>query len=86
MSAYIKQHYGNLFQSAGIKSKKATINSGLDSFGWYGTILEISQDKVFDISGYNSIQSTGLSNVHDFLTYASYKKSVNTAENNLAKV
>ena len=57
-----------MFSGGGIESKKAVTKSGIERFGWYGSILSLA-NSILDVKDVKRIL------LYDFMDYLSYKKA-----------
>ena len=74
VSGKIKNKYPNLFQGGNIRSKKASIKSGIGQWGWYGEILNIAGNPL-------QIKEVEQMNMYDFLNYISYNRAMQIFQN-----
>ena len=65
-------------KSGGIKEKMAAQTSGISSFGWYGTILDLSKE-------YKSIEYIKLLNMWDFMDILNREQANNQYKELLSK-
>lgn len=72
---YIRKHYDVIYKAGGIKSKKASVNSGLDRWGWYLQIKEVAEAGVFNQAGMTPIEAAGRANLYDFMNYIAAKRA-----------